>query len=46
MEKYFDIAKHGGRWAVVDYTSRTFSHIGEGKKNCKKIADRLNKAEA
>lgn len=38
----FEAAKYQGKWAVYDTDSRTFSHIGAGKKFCEKKATQLN----
>ena len=42
MEKCFVAAKYENKWAVLDRTSRTFSHIGKGKDFCEKKARELN----
>lgn len=42
MEKIFIAAKYQNKWAVLDLVSRTFSHIGLGKRFCEKKALELN----
>lgn len=34
MGTIYEAAKYQGKWAVYDKVSRTFSHIGKGKKFC------------
>lgn len=42
MRDDFEAAKYGRFWAVFDRVSRTFNHIGMGKKFCQKKAQELN----
>ena len=43
MSNEFEAAKFDRRkWAVFAKTSRTFSHIGRGKKFCEKKVKELN----
>ena len=44
MLKVFEAAKYERRiWGVLDKTSGTFTHIGEGKRFCEKKAEELNR---
>lgn len=38
----FEAAKYQGKWSVFDKDSKTFSHIGVGKRNASKKAKELN----
>lgn len=42
MSDNWELAKYGNKWAVFDRVSRTFSHIGEGKRFCQNKAKELN----
>lgn len=38
----WELAKYRNKWAVYNRTSRTFSHIGKGKRFCQNKAKELN----
>ena len=42
MDKNFELAKYGGRWAVFSRISRTYDFIGKGKKFCINKVKELN----
>lgn len=42
MEIFFEAAKYGNKWGVFDRVSRTFSHIGKGKRFCENKSRELN----